>query len=429
MKRVQNLTTVVLGAALAVNLGSEILGLAELAAQSRPLVLRGAKIYLSPDAVPVTNGVVVMHNQKIAAVGRHGEASFDRTARILDCTGMYVTAGFQNSHVHFTEPKWNNAGTQPAARLSAQLTAMFALYGFTTVVDTGSIWQNTRKLRARIESGEVTGPRIIATEASLFPPDGVPIYLRDQLSSWTPDQPENPDAAVNIVQRAGGDGQDILKLFTGSLVTYESIKPMPINTARAAVAEAHRQSRLAFAHPSNIEGVQVALAADVDVLAHTTSAPGVWPQTLVAGVVKHHLALVPTLKLWKYVTQGAPDSAIGEQMLQNGIAQLRDVSRAGGDILFGTDVGFMGDYDPIDEYIFMARAGLTPMQILATLTTTPAAKFKEGHRRGRVAVGMDADLVVLGADPAENPRNFTDVRYTIRQGRIVYPSTAEQFAR
>jgi imidazolonepropionase-like amidohydrolase len=249
--------------------------------------------------------------------------------------------------------------------------------------------------------------------------------LRDLLSSWTPDQPETPDAAVSIVHRGGGEGQDILKLFTGSLVTYENIKPMPVDTARAAVAEAHRQGRLAFAHPSNIEGVQIALAANVDVLAHTTSAPGVWSQALVTDVIKCHLALVPTLKLWKYVTQGAPDPLLGEQMLQNGIAQLRAVSEAGGQILFGTDVGFMGDYDPTDEYVFMARAGLLSTQILATLTTAPAAKFKEDHRRGRVAVGMDADLVVLGADPSENVRNFADVRYTIRQGKVIYPSPAK----
>ena len=416
---------VVLAIALAVFLSGATVGLQDRTSESRTLVLSGAKIYPARDVAPIANGVVVVRNQKIAAVGKRGEVSYARTARILDCTGMVVTAGFQNSHVHFTEPKWNSAGTQPAARLSAQLTAMFTLYGFTTVVDTGSILQNTSKLRDRIESGEVTGPRIIATKASLFPPNGVPIYLRDLLSSWTPDQPESPDAAVSIVQRSGGESQDILKLFTGSLVTYESIKPMPVDTARAAVAEAHRQGRLAFAHPSNIEGVQIALAANVDVLAHTSSAPGGWSQALVTDVIKRHLALVPTLKLWKYVTQGAPDPSLGEQMLQNGIAQLRAVSEAGGEILFGTDVGFMGDYDPTDEYVFMARAGLLSTQILATLTTAPAAKFKEDHRRGRVAVGMEADLVVLGADPGENVRNFADVRYTVRQGKVIYPSPAK----
>lgn len=32
---------------------------------------------------------------------------------------------------------------------------------------------------------------------------------------------------------------------------------------------------------------------------------------------------------------------------------------AGGATLFGTDVGYMGDYDPFDEYTLMARAGMS----------------------------------------------------------------------
>ena len=93
--------------------------------------------------------------------------------------------------------------------------------------------------------------------------------------------------------------------------------------------------------------------------------------------------------------------------------------------MFGTDVGFMHDYDPMDEYVYMARA-LSPMQVLAALTTAPAEKFKESDLRGRVAVGMDADLVVLGSDPAQDVHNFADVRYTTRQGRIIYPTNPLQ---
>jgi imidazolonepropionase-like amidohydrolase len=68
----------------------------------------------------------------------------------------------------------------------------------------------------------------------------------------------------------------------------------------------------------------------------------------------------------------------------------------------------------------MARA-LSPMQILATLTTAPAARWNEAGRRGRVEAGQDADLVVLDADPAADPANFAKVRCTIRAGRLTYP--------
>jgi imidazolonepropionase-like amidohydrolase len=91
-----------------------------------------------------------------------------------------------------------------------------------------------------------------------------------------------------------------------------------------------------------------------------------------------------------------------------------------GAIMFGTDVGYMGDYDPADEYALMAEAGMTTSDILASLTTTPAERFGASSRVGRLAPGLAADIVVLGADPSRDVRAFADVRYTIRDGRVIY---------
>jgi imidazolonepropionase-like amidohydrolase len=72
----------------------------------------------------------------------------------------------------------------------------------------------------------------------------------------------------------------------------------------------------------------------------------------------------------------------------------------------------------------MSRAGLTPMQILASLTTAPAERFGVSDKRGRLTAGMQADLVVFSADPATDATNFAKVRYTVRGGRIVYSASA-----
>lgn len=307
--------------------------LASAGTEENETVLAGARIYPSQETPAILNGVVVVRGGKIAAVGERGDVAIPHAAKILDCTGLVTTAGFQNSQVHFTESKWNNAGTQPAPRLSAQLVTMFAIYGFTIVVDTGSILENTTKLRSSLESGEVAGPRIITPVASLFPPDGLPIYLRkfrELFPFWTPHEPATPEAAVNIVRPNVGESQDILELFIGSFVTYENIKPMPLDVARAAATEAHREGRLVFAHPSNMEGVKIALDAGVDVLAHTASAAEAWSPDLIAEIRKHKISVVPTLKLWKYVFQGAPDPKLGEQVSQNCIGQLQDLAWARG---------------------------------------------------------------------------------------------------
>ena len=51
-------------------------------------------------------------------------------------------------------------------------------------------------------------------------------------------------------------------------------------------------------------------------------------------------------------------------------------------------------------------------QILASLTTNPARRFGYSNHKGRIAKGMDADLVVLNADPAQDAAGFSRVRYT-----------------
>jgi imidazolonepropionase-like amidohydrolase len=141
-------------------------------------------------------------------------------------------------------------------------------------------------------------------------------------------------------------------------------------------------------------------------------------------MITHDMAVVPTLKLWRYeLTKVHLAEKIIGLAVGDTIEQLRAFSEAGGQVLFGTDVGYMTEYDPTDEYLLMQRAGLTAAQILASLTTAPAARWKEEQRRGRVAAGLDADLVVLNADPAPDVRNFANVRCVYRQGQLIYPLT------
>jgi len=92
----------------------------------------------------------------------------------------------------------------------------------------------------------------------------------------------------------------------------------------------------------------------------------------------------------------------------------------GGQILFGTDVGYIEQFDTSEEFAWMARAGMNFEQILASLTTNPAQRFGYSNHRGRIAKEMDADLVVLSSDPAHDATAFSKVRRTIRGGKLIY---------
>jgi imidazolonepropionase-like amidohydrolase len=375
------------------------------------LALVGGRLVSSPDvANPIENGIVVVIDGRVAAIGSNKTVTIPPGAATLDCKGLVVVAGFQNSHIHFAGQLWTDAGKRSASELGASLAEMLLRYGFTTVVETAGDLGNTNALRARIESLEVTGPRILTAGPGLYPPRGVPYYIRDvapaEILRLLP-QPETAQSARQVVQQQITAGADIVKLFTGSWVERrpQGVVPMPEDVASAAVEEAHRAGRLVFSHPSNVAGLEVALRARVDVLAHVVEdTKGLTAQHL-ARMKRSNIGLVPTLKLLRDVDT---------------LDQVRSYARAGGQILFGTDVGFLEDFDPADEYQLMGSAGLGWREILASLTTNPANRFRESHQRGRLVPGMEADLVVLGTDPWLGAKAFTDVRYTIRKGRVVY---------
>jgi Amidohydrolase family len=126
-----------------------------------------------------------------------------------------------------------------------------------------------------------------------------------------------------------------------------------------------------------------------------------------------------TLSLWRYELRNERIS-LADGFEETAIGQLRAWSLAGGIVLFGTDVGYMTAYDPTEEYVLMAKAGMTFPQILASLTTAPAERFGASRQAGRIAPGLAADLTVLRHDPAKDIRAFTAVEYTVRNGKIIF---------
>jgi imidazolonepropionase-like amidohydrolase len=371
----------------------------------------GGRLYTSPGAAPLEDATVIVRNGVITDVGPRRSIDVPDGMRTIDATGKVIMAGFQNSHVHFTEAKWNDAGTQAAPALDAQLSAMLLRYGFTTVVDTGSSLPNTVALRGRIESRDVVGPRILTAGLPQYPPDGIPYYIRDlppELLTLLP-QPATPAEAVAAARENLDGGADILKLFTGSWISRERVLPMPEDVAAAAVAEAHRRGKLVFTHPSNVPGLEVALRARVDVLAHAVENTTGFTDDHLGRMVAQKMSLIPTLHL-----------LAGAYNIEDIRREVVDFHRAGGQVLFGTDVGYLTDYDPANEYAALGRAGLQWSEILASLTTNPAARFGESSRRGRVAKGMDGDLVVTARDPAADVRALADVAAVVRAGRVVF---------
>ena len=373
-----------------------------LALQAADLALVGARIYPAPDALPIKYGTVLIHDGRIVSVLEGAPKS---AVKPIDCKGFVITAGFWNCHVHFSEPKWEDARILAAKQLRDHVRDMFTQWGFTTVFDTGSILDNTKAIARRIEAGEFPGPMILSAGEPFTSPNATPYYL----APLKLPELETAEQATALARARLDAGADAIKIFQGAWISPEKLVPMPADLVKAVAAVAHSRGKLLLAHPSDAANLATAIDGGVDVLTHLVENPGDLDDGTVTAIQKHGMAVIPTLQLFSR-----------NRNLEKLLGQLAALSEAGVPILFGTDVGFLTDYDPAREYQLMDRAGLNFPQVLASLTTAPAARYGFSQHKGRVAAGMDADLVVLGSDPAEEVSAWTDVRYAIRKGAVIY---------
>jgi imidazolonepropionase-like amidohydrolase len=385
------------------------------------LAFINATIYVSPTDPAILEGTVLTKDDKIIAIGKKNEVKLPENAKLIDCKGLTITAGFWNSHVHFTDPKIANAQNLSNSELSTYLEQFLIKYGFTYAFDIGSFPENTNNIRQRINNGSIRGPLILTTGLPLTAEDGTPFYVK-AMNIKLPEL-TSVDVATKIVNQNIAAGLDGIKIFAGSpMGPGRAEKMMPIEIAKAVINTAHKKGKLVFAHPSINDGILVSLKSGIDILAHTTPDGGqAWDSQMIQQMVKKNLYLIPTLKLWKWSLLNNNQSPKQiEDFVSIAIGQVKDFNEAGGNLLFGTDIGFMDDFDPTDEYVYLQKAGLNFRQILAMLTTTASGKYGFSKQYGRLAVGMTADMVAFKGNPELDIRALADVKYTIRNGEMIF---------
>ncbi|TDW67520.1 imidazolonepropionase-like amidohydrolase [Novosphingobium sp. PhB55] len=373
----------------------------------------GARIYADPQAKALENGVVIVRDGRIAAVGSRAQVSVPQGMKTIPGAGRTLVAGFWNSHVHLMTHDLLHPDAADPAKLAGQLRDMFTRWGFTTVFDLTSSTASATALRRMIREGRFAGPQILTVGDPFFPKNGTPVYARPVYEAEhiaVPEIRSTPEAVARLDRQAQA-GVDGVKLFTGAILGAEDVMVMPADQIRALTAAAHRHRLPVFAHPTNREGMNAAVENGVDVLAHATPIAGPWDAAQVRNLVSAHVALVPTMMLFEvYPADSTPVATV--------VQQVRAMSEGGGEVLFGTDAGFMDVFDPSAEYRLMAQA-MDWRHVLAALTTTPARRFGQSHERGRIARGLAADMVLLDGDPALDTAAFAKVAVTIRAGEIL----------
>src|SRR5262249_16017436 len=153
----------------------------------------------------------------------------------------------------------------------------------------------------------------------------------------TPSPPVTSAAeAAAMVKRNLEDGSDGIKMFAQS----GNPAVMSESTVQGGVAEAHRAGKLVFVHPANIEGLMNSVRGGVDIVAHTTGPGGEWDATIINTMKEHRVALMPTIKVHKFNRRHDRVST-QDAVVKACTDQLHAWLAAGGDVMFGTDGGYM----------------------------------------------------------------------------------------
>jgi imidazolonepropionase-like amidohydrolase len=386
------------------------------AIQAQSIALTNARLYASARAEPVDKSTILIKDGIIKAVGKKNTIKIPAGYQILDVRGKVVMPGFWNSHVHFIEARWQNAEGQPRDSLVKSLEQMLTSRGFVYAFDLAELdFKNVNDLRKRIRSGEIRGPTILSVGVPYTSKS--PFYIRPAV---LPEIKSTAEAQMHM-ERQFKEGANGIKIWSAS-PTGPGIDYMGDSLIRTASRMTRQHHVPLFAHPTDNRGVLSAVQNGVNVLTHTSpdDREG-WDTSLVNMMISKRVAVVPTLKLFAWELKRMGIDPATHSLLTTAISQLSAFFKSGGTVLFGTDVGYMADYDPSDEYALLAEAGMSFRDILASLTINPSSVF--GYENtGKIEPGMNADIVVLNHDPATDARNFSSVAYTIHKGQIIYDS-------
>ena len=136
---------------------------------SGTVVLRAARVIDGTGAAPIANGVVVVTEDKIVAVGAQGSVSIPAGARTIDLGDATLLPGFIDAHTHIigrelNDPQAGDAAVKDFDAMGAIIGVANArktlLAGFTTIRNVGAPDFDDMALRKAVTEGFVIGPRM-----------------------------------------------------------------------------------------------------------------------------------------------------------------------------------------------------------------------------------------------------------------------------
>ncbi len=418
--------------------------------QAPVVALTHARVIDGTGAPARADQTLVLRDGNIAAVGAAASVTPPAGATIIDLTGKSVIPGLVMLHEHL----YYTTGPGVYGQLGVSFSRLYLAGGVTTMRTAGNVnGIMDINVSRRISSGELAGPAIDATAP----------YVNGPSSFLQMHALNSADEARKHVAYWAEQGATSLK-------AYMQISRVGL---KAAIDEGHRRGMKITGHLCSvtygeaadlgIDNLEHGFFASTDFVADKE--PDVCPgqgrgqqaiaaldengaafKALVKKLVDKRVALTSTLTVFETFTRGRPlppglevltpqlkesflrayerasqnQQSVYPTLFPKGMALERAFARAGGLLVAGTDPtgagGVVAGYANHRQIELLAEAGFTPLEAISIATLNGAKYLGREARIGSIAIGKQADLVVIAGNPAATIADVRRVETVFRNG-------------
>ncbi len=439
MLKVRAFVSLIIVAAFAVNTFGQ-LGAPGERRGSSVVVIKAAQIIDGRGGEPIRNGVVVVSDDKIMAVGSLASITIPVGSKMIDLGDATLMPGFFDLHTHIVgrtlgDPERESAGARDydsfGAILSVENARKTLMAGFTTIRNLGADNFADLALRKAINDGFVPGPRILGAGHSLGITGGhcdengyKPGLFDGNIQSGIADGPEQVRAAVRYQVKYGADW---IKTCATAGVLSEGMASVgttqyTFEELKAMVDEANKLNRKVAAHAHGTEGIKIATRAGVSSIEHGSfldeegaklmAQKGTYlVPTLMAGEAVEKLAKGDFLK-----GNRKTKALLAATAMRNAI-KIAVANKV--PIALGTDSGVIPHGTNGHEFWLMVDwGGMRPIDAIVAGTMNAAKLLGLDATLGSLESGKIADIVAVSGDPLKDIRRMESTIFVMKNGAI-----------